>query len=261
MRIQEPSHGIYGAGRNRQSQRGFSLVELLLTLVLILCLAAASVFTFTAVYRTASLDEGSDRFQSLIRFAQAEAATTGRKVRLEFQPTQVETATETAEELREIKVTWEADMLNAPGVFEVYTNKAWSEGIVNELVVVEKVASLTEAGEPMPTESIASSDMDPTDPMPTANEFPSITFYPDGTSDSAEVVLASRNDEDERRLAVRLGGMLGTVSTRTISASEVENGELDAEEEFNEAFESSTPVSTSDSYSDFNSSGSYSTVP
>ena len=103
--------------------------------------------------------------------------------------------------------------------------------------------------------------MDPTDPMPTANEFPSITFYPDGTSDSAEVVLASRNDEDERRLAVRLGGMLGTVSTRTISASEVENGELDAEEEFNEAFESSTPVSTSDSYSDFNSSGSYSTVP
>jgi prepilin-type N-terminal cleavage/methylation domain-containing protein len=262
LRIQEPGDGIYGVGRNRQSQRGFSLVELLLTLVLILCLAAASVFTFTAVYRTANLDEGSDRFQSLIRFAQAEAATTGRKVRLEFQPTQLETASETAEELREIKVTWEADMLNSPGVFEVYTNKAWSEEIVNELVVVEKVAPLTESGEPMPTDTVAA-DIDPMDPMPTSEEFPSITFYPDGTSDSAEVVLASRNDEDERRLAVRLGGMLGTVSTRTLSASEVETGERDAdsefEEEFNEVFESSTPVSQPDSYSDFTSSGTYAT--
>lgn len=261
LRIQEPSHGIYGAGRNRQGQSGFSLVELLLTLVLILCLAAASVFTFTAVYRTANLDEGSDRFQSLIRFAQAEAATTGRKVRLEFQPTQIETASETAVELREIKVTWEADMLNAPGVFEVYTNKAWSEGIVNELVVVEKVAPLTESGDPMPTDTVAA-DIDPMDPMPTSEEFPSITFYPDGTSDSAEVVLASRNDEDERRLAVRLGGMLGTVSTRTLSASEVETGERDdAEEEFNEVFESSTPVSQGESYSDFTPSGSFAAAP
>ena len=258
MKIGNANNGITGVQHRRRSQSGFSLVELLLTLVLILCLAAASVFTFTAVYRTANLDEGSDRFQSLIRFAQAEAATTGRKVRLEFQPTQLAATTEAGAELREIKVTWEADMLNAPGVFEVYTNKGWSEEIVNELVVVEKVAPLTESGNPMPTESI-SSEVDPMDPMPVADEFPSITFYPDGTSDSAEVVLASRNDEDERRLAVRLGGMLGTVSTRSVSASEIETGELDdAEKEFNEAFESSTPVSQ-ETYSDFNSAGSYAT--
>lgn len=260
MKILQAHQGILGVERNRRSRHGFSLVELLLTLVLILCLAAASVFTFTAVYRTANLDEGSDRFQSLIRFAQAEAATTGRKVRLEFQPTHLETLAEVDSELREIKVTWEADMLNAPGVFEVYTNKAWSEEIVNELVVVEKVASLTESGEPMPTDTVAA-DIDPMDPMPTSEDFPSITFYPDGTSDSAEVVLASRNDEDERRLAVRLGGMLGTVSTRTLSATEVETGDLEAdrefEEEFNEVFESSTPVSQPDSYADFTSSGTY----
>jgi hypothetical protein len=88
------------------------------------------------------------------------------------------------------------------------------------------------------------------------DEFPSITFYPDGSSDSAEVVLASRNSDDQRRLAVRLGGMLGTLSTRAVSANEIETGELDphaaAFEEYNELFESSAPVSEVGNYSDFN---------
>lgn len=239
---------------------GFSLVELLLTLVLILCLAAASVFTFTAVYRTANLDEGSDRFQSLIRFAQAEAATTGRKVRLQFVPAETELSDGT--ELRAIKVTWEADLLNAPGVFEEYTNKAWSEEVVNELVGVEKVAPLSESGMPVSDESAGNGTIAPEVPtfgsdtdLVESADFPSITFYPDGSSDSAEVVLASRNDDDQRRLAVRLGGMLGTVTTRTMSTSEIESGEMDPDaaafEEYNELFESSAPASEVESYSDF----------
>lgn len=241
---------------------GFSLVELLLTLVLILCLAAASVFTFTAIYTTANLDEGSDRFQSLIRFAQAEAATTGRKVRLQFVPTEEAALPAGADgaELRAIKVTWEADLLNAPGVFEEYTNKAWSEEIVNELVGVQKVEPISNSGAPMPVavEAVPAADeaSSATGEYSSVEEFPAITFYPDGSCDSAEVVLASRNDEDQRRLAVRLSGMLGTMSTRTISASEAE-GETAVEdaaafEEYNDLFESSAPVSQVESYSDFN---------
>lgn len=234
-------------------------MELLLTLVLILCLAAASVFTFTAIYQTANLDEGSDRFQSLIRFAQAEAATTGRKVRLQFVPAEEAAMLDaSASELRAIQVTWEADMLNAPGVFEVYTNKAWSEEIVNELVGVQKVASLSDSGAPVPSaaEITAASDSSALEEYAASEEFPSITFYPDGSCDSAEVVLASRNDEDQRRLAVRLGGMLGTVTTRTMSATEVESGEVDPEaafEEYNELWENSTPVTPVENYSDFTS--------
>jgi Tfp pilus assembly protein FimT len=238
---------------------GFSLVELLLTLVLILCLAAASVFTFTAVYQSANLDEGSDRFQSLIRFAQAEAATTGRKVRLQFVPS-AESAVAEDSELRAIKVTWEADLLNAPGVFEDYTNKAWSEQIVNELVGVERVKPLSTSGADLPTSQVSNilpTISDEMSEMMESEEFPSITFYPDGSSDSAEVVLASRNGEDERRLAVRLGGMLGTVSTRTISAGKIKEGALDADaaayEEYNELFESSAPLDPVENYSDFNS--------
>ena len=226
-------------------KQGFSLVELLLTLVLILCLAAASVFTFTAIYKSANLDEGSDRFQSMIRFAQAEAATTGRKVRLQFVPIE-SGAVESATELRTIKVTWEADLLNAPGVFQEYTNKAWSEEIVNELVGVTKVAPISESGTPIPTVG-TETGVTGMEEYSGSDEFPAITFYPDGTCDSAEVVLASRNSDDERRLAVRLGGMLGTMTTRTVSASDAET--LDAEaaafEEFDELYEMGSPVDTS----------------
>jgi prepilin-type N-terminal cleavage/methylation domain-containing protein len=244
----------------QRGKHGFSLVELLLTLVLILCLAAASVFTFTAIYKTANLDEGSDRFQSLIRFAQAEAATTGRKVRLQFVPAVNSAMDDASAELREIKVTWEADLLNAPGVFQEFTNKAWSEEIVNELVGVTKVAAVSDSGEHISAQSdslqggVAQGNdrgngvAGESGELSESSEFPSITFYPDGSCDSAEVVLASRNGDDERRLAVRLGGLLGTVSTRTVNASpegEAVDPEEAAFEEFNQDFESSVPVSES----------------
>jgi len=227
----------------RKQARGFSLVELLLTLVLILCLAAASVFTFTAIYQSANLDEGSDRFQSLIRFAQAEASTTGRKVRLQFVPAaSVEMDSES--ELRTIKVTWEADLLNAPGVFQEYTNKAWSEAIVNELVGVEKVQPIQSPNSAPENYLVASTET--ADDVMLEEEFPSITFYPDGSCDSAEIVLASRNSDDERRLAVRLSGLLGSVSTRTLDSTESggespETAEA-AYEEYNDLFESSQPA-------------------
>ena len=235
-------------GNIRNGNRGFSLVELLLTLVLILCLAAASVFTFTAIYKSANLDEGSDRFQSLIRFAQAEAATTGRKVRLQFVPnvSNENQSSEALTELRTVKVTWEADLLNAPGVFQEFTNKAWSEEIVNELVGVQKVAPISLAET---AQTGAVSEPVPSEGEEKVDEFPPITFYPDGSCDSAEIVLASRNADDERRLAVRLEGMLGTVTTRTVAASEQDGGDSDANaeefDEFNELFETGSPAETS----------------
>ncbi len=231
---------------------GFSLVELLLTLVLILCIAAASVFTFTTLYRSANLDEGFDRFQSLLRFAQAEAATTGRKVRLQFPAHALSdnssSVAEEKTELRDIQVTWEADALNAPGVFQTYTNKSWSEDMVNELVGVQKVQSMQSPNVPAQTASVGalatvtSDESSPETVSSESSDFPAITFYPDGSCDSAEIVLASRNSEDERRVEVRLSGMLGSVSSRTISGDEVTNtdstDDSDAAAEFDDVFSS-----------------------
>ena len=227
--------------RRRKIQHGFSLVELLLTLVLILCLAAASVFSYTALHRTASLDEGLDRLESLIRFAQAEAATTGCKVRLQFEPAGTIDGDSGEGELRRILVTWEPDFLNSPGVFQEYTNKAWSEDIVNEVVGVAKVRpvgapvpQLSTAAPGSPTDSLALMDTaeeeEAEDEL--ATEFPGITFYPDGSCDSAELILASRNPEDARRLEVRLSGILGSVSSRVVSASSEEGMDEFGKDEF-----------------------------
>ena len=237
--------------RSDKPRAGFSLVELLLTLVLILCIAAASVFTFTTLYRSANLDEGYDRFQSLIRFAQAEAATTGRKVRLQFPAHAMSNKSSVSEEkteLRDIQVTWEADALNAPGVFQTYTNKSWSEEMVNELVGVQKVQSTQSPTVPEQSTSVATlatTSTDESSPETVSSEssdFPAITFYPDGSCDSAEIVLASRNPDDERRMEVRLSGMLGSVSSRTISSDEADTldntDDAEAAAEFDEVFSS-----------------------
>jgi prepilin-type N-terminal cleavage/methylation domain-containing protein len=228
---------------------GFSLVELLLTLVLILCLAAAAVFSFTAIYRSANLDEGLDRMQALIRFAQAEAATTGCKVRIQFEPTPAETAEEPTD-LRRIRVTWEPDYLTAPGLFQTYTNKSWSEEMVNELVGVEMVKPLDKSsGVSTAVENVEQETEDYF-----GGEFPAITFYPDGSCDSAEIVLASLNEDDQRRLAVRITGILGSISSRSVSSDETtdplsdEFSEEIAAEEFEELFESGTPVESSNSW-------------
>jgi Tfp pilus assembly protein FimT len=245
-----------------RKQNAFSLVELLLTLVLILCLAAASVFCYTAIHKQSNLDEGVDRLQSVIRFARAEAATTGRKVRLKFESEATFTGSGSTNdvslastELRKVKVEWEPDFLTAPGVFQEYTNKAWSEDLVNELVGVEKVLPLDASGAPPKTSDSAetasitsTADSDTTslagseekaestsnDEESSSKEFPAITFYPDGSSDSAEIVLASRNDEDSRRIAVRLSGILGSLSSHPVSKNSASG--------YDDEFDEGTPV-------------------
>lgn len=245
----------------RHNAAGFSLVELLLTLVLILCLAAASVFSYTALRRSANLDEGANRLQSLIRFAQAEAATTGRKVRLQFETGARPVSDDASEsvELRNIKVTWESDFINAPGVFEVYTNKAWSEDMVNELVGVEKVQPISPV---QPSSSVTpfpgitpdggltstnGSDELLVEQQSSMDAFPAITFYPDGSCDSAEIVLASKNEEDDRRLAVRLSGILGSITSHPVQPESIDDFE-----EWDSADDSSSPESVSSSEAETN---------
>lgn len=265
---------------SKTGQKGFSLVELLLTLVLILCLAAASVFCYTAIHKQSGLDEGADRLQTVIRFARAEAATRGRKVRITFEAVPVGSSSSTASnvsgdsssgsgsapssesapsttfassttELRKIKLEWEPDFLTAPGVFQQCTNKTWSESLVNELVGVEKVVPLdasgaiarnAESSESTPAQISSEENADKPEAKEdsaAANDFPSITFYPDGSSDSAEIVLASVNDEDTRRIAIRLSGILGSVSKHPV----VKKGDSDLLDEYED--ETSTPVTDS----------------
>lgn len=62
----------------------FTLVELLLTLVLLLLLFGAVVFNYSTLSHGARLDHGAEQLETLFRFARAQAAASGRQVRIVF---------------------------------------------------------------------------------------------------------------------------------------------------------------------------------
>jgi prepilin-type N-terminal cleavage/methylation domain-containing protein len=177
---------------------GFTLIELLLTLVLLLLLLGAVVINFTGLQSGVQLDEGAEQFESLIRYARAHAANTGCKVRLTFEEIIDE---DIAIPLGNVFVSWEPEPLERPGEFHPLTELLPLTDSLLGLVEVEDVRPLEAQG----------SRPHPEGEGEVAASFAPITFYPDGSSDSAEIVLAARDLEDDRRLALRIIGTTGMV--------------------------------------------------
>src|SRR4051812_17436009 len=63
---------------------GFTLLEMLLVVALLMGLLSALVYNFGAMRKGASLEEGARQFEALVRFAGAHAANTGRAVQFRF---------------------------------------------------------------------------------------------------------------------------------------------------------------------------------
>ena len=196
-----------GPPTRRRAGSGFTLIELLLTLVLLLLLLGGVVINFTGLQSGVQLDEGAEQFESLIRYARAHAANTGCRVQLTFE----EIIEDIAIPLGNVFVSWEPEPLERPGEFHPLTELSPLTDSLLALVEVEDVRPLgAQASRPHP------------DPFPegegeVAVSFAPITFYPDGSSDSAEIVLAARDLEDDRRLALRIIGTTGTVKRHSLS--------------------------------------------
>jgi type II secretory pathway pseudopilin PulG len=191
------------------------LVEMLLAIVLVLMLASALVFNFSALLRGSQLEEGTTRLETLMRFARAQAANSGRKVQLVFSGG--ESTNTPAASTGEVRATWEPDPLRQPGCFADLAEAQWHVQEINDLVQVESVKLLdantgcapTDSGEDESEED--SADVAATKPMAP------ITFYPDGSSDSAEIILAARSTEEEQRMSVRLVGITGSISHQLLT--------------------------------------------
>jgi prepilin-type N-terminal cleavage/methylation domain-containing protein len=211
----------------RGAGRGFTLVELLLAVVLLLLLLGALVLSFAPLQRGAALDEGAAQFEGLLRFARAHAAQTGRQVQIRFD--------EPVEEdfwmaLGGLRVVWEPDPLGAPGRLVELTEATPFVRGLTDLVLVEQAqwlepgAQADEATAPDEDGRARQADEE------FAWTFPPITFFPDGSSSSAEVILMSHEKDDSRRMAVRLVGLTGSISRRLVEeapdreASEPEQG-------------------------------------
>jgi hypothetical protein len=105
-----------------------------------------------------------------------------------------------------------------PGDFTPVTE---AESYLSEIENLVKVQHLRLAGAgPQPAVVIGDSSLESTNSPPMEDfqeEFEdadtpqTVVFYPDGTSDSVEIILASRDGEDTRRMSVKLTGSLGSV--------------------------------------------------
>ncbi|HZO84431.1 MAG TPA: GspH/FimT family pseudopilin [Verrucomicrobiae bacterium] len=173
--------------------RGFTLVELLLTVVLLMLLASAAVISFSTLLSGSELEEGAAQMEGLMRFARAHAANSGKKVQLVFEE---QTEDGMIVPLGNVRVLCEADPLGLPGEMSELSDAAMMVQSVSSLVQVEDVRSLGEETELMEQEQTS---------------FAPITFYPDGSSDSAEVVLSSRSPEELRRVFIRVTGITGAI--------------------------------------------------
>ncbi len=214
-------------GQSRRGRQGYSLVELLLTMSLLVLFTSLAVLSLDTLSQKPGLTEGSTRFETLLRFARAEAAQTGKRVRINFVQDTNQAPSLTA--LNHVELTWEPDPLGEPDVFQDFQASQWGIDQVNQMVGVETV-KLADNADPQPggdeatdpdetgdaspvdANSLDASPLDasPLDAEPFAPA--SITFNPNGSCDSAQITLADRASVDDRRIVVKIEGFTGSIS-------------------------------------------------
>jgi type II secretory pathway pseudopilin PulG len=220
--------------RKAGNNAAFTLVELLLTVALMLLLAGAVIINFGTLDRSARLEEGAAQVETLFRYSRAQAASTGRQLKIVFGATAPQSGVATASTNQSqslsatnsgIQVLWEPDPLEAPGRFEPFLGAAMLADAVNDLVTVWDArqpgtnrttadyfdaASLPSRFLPGNTNGTMTADSAIPEP-------PSLRFYPDGSSDSLEVVLSAAGGDDPRLAVVTLSGVNGGSRHRLIS--------------------------------------------
>ncbi len=212
----------------RRTSRAFTLVELLLAVVLLLMLIGALAFNFSALQRGAELEEGAAQFESLLRFVRASAANSGRQIQLRFGAPVGDGA---GAQGSGIRVVWEPDPLTQPGDFVDLPEAETYLRAIKDLVQAEPKPEDDQAIE---TNEVMTESKEETPPGTTAG-LP-ITFYPDGSSDSAVIFLKSLDNEDQRLMSVRLSGVTGSILRQIITSESriAEESELLLEDIFPE---------------------------
>lgn len=198
-------------------RRGFTLVEVLLAVALTSLFTGAAIVSFSTIGQGAELNLGAVRFEGMLRFARAEAANSGRRVRVTFVPeSPMETTAPTTNQASQIHLAWEPKPLDQPDVFEDLPPSQWGADHLTDNIDIQTVRLIdpNDTASAVPaTNTVAVADESES---AQAAPPPAITFNPDGSSDSAEIVLTARNPDDARRIAVRIEGLTGSISRSVI---------------------------------------------
>jgi len=194
----------------------FTLVEVLLAVAVVSLLTVVAVFGFSGWRRSAGAAEGCQRFAALLRMVRAEAAVTGKRIRLTFVAD--ETDFESELDGRETRIEWEPDPLGEPGVFVPCEGSGAASYLPTGLVRVIS-CQLTGASPPPSLGEPLDAEVD--------EAFEAITFGPDGTSDSAVVHLVGAEAGDTSVARVELSGLTGTVTQHVLNLDEIEQFEME----------------------------------
>jgi type II secretory pathway pseudopilin PulG len=196
-----------GTGRGSGAGGAFTLVELLLSITLLLLLISALVFNFAGMRRGAGLQEGETQVEALLRFARGYAATSGRLV-------QIRLTNEVTEGTNLVfSMVSEIDSIHNPGYFEPVFEAA---PYLDQIATLVNVTGLRLVDEAQPVVDLAATNT--VDQAVSSPELsPPISFFPDGSSDSAEIRIMSKDEDDMRRIAITLRGEIGGVTYRYVS--------------------------------------------
>jgi hypothetical protein len=176
-------------------------------------LLGALIYNFGALQKGASLDEGARQFEALVRFAGANAANTGRAVQFRFE---ADSTNDVASVGPQLRVMREVDPVAQPGVFE---DAREADPFLTELL--ERIRFVDVRGGERPANQSTNEIAAFTDESSMGNAMPPITFYPDGSSDSAAIVIASRDLEDLRQMTIHLAGVTGGIRAEINSQDEM----------------------------------------
>jgi hypothetical protein len=182
-----------------------------LALAVLLLLAGLAVVNLDLFQTGQNLSEGSLQFGTVLRMAGIESRNIGKRIQLSFDIDGL------------VLVQYERDPLGAPGAFTDYTSCSWLDSLPSKLVKVVRcdiTAALSPGAMAAQTQGFSPS-ASPAGPTPKAITS-SVTFYPDGTSDSAIIELADAKDVDTNKAVIELDGVNGTINTLTLSPTDLD---------------------------------------
>jgi type II secretion system protein H len=179
---------------------GFTLVEVVMVLALLALLAGLVVLNVGGQSDSRRLVEGASRMAAMLDLARADAANLGKRLQVMFDAQ------------GQMVVTFESDPLGAPDQFVPYGATWATDGPGSAVrVVTSRLTGPSALAGNWRSDGRQSEQSD----------FQPITFYPDGTCDTALVLLASANANDIRRALLRLDGLTGRCEQQVLSGQEL----------------------------------------